>query len=266
MPDRDPPDGSFRDWLYRQLDPEARRSGLSPTNLALAVFIVFASVVAIVATEPSIHNRNARLFWMAEWVFGAVFVVEYLARLWVAPERPEAGGPWRARLRFVTSFSGIIDLLTIIATLTPGAPAGPLLRAFRLLRVLRLAKLGRMSSAWRHIGEAITSRRAELFLSLFAGIGLMVFSATLLYLAEGDAQPDKFGSIPRALWWAVATLTTIGYGDIYPVTPIGKLLASVTAVTSIGLIALPTGILAAAFSDAMTRHRERVAAGEEDQG
>jgi voltage-gated potassium channel len=121
-----------------------------------------------------------------------------------------------------------------------------------------------MSSAWRHIGEAISSRRSELFLSLFAGIGLMVFSATLLYLAEGDAQPDKFGSIPRALWWAVATLTTIGYGDIYPVTPIGKLLASVTAVTSIGLIALPTGILAAAFSDAMARHRDRLAAGEED--
>lgn len=255
---------SLRARLYRQLDPAARRQGLSPTNLALAAIIVVASVVAIVATEPSLHDRNARLFWMAEWVFGGVFLVEYLARLWVAPERPDVAGPWRARLRFMLSFGGIIDLLTIIATLTPGAPAGPLLRAFRLLRVLRLAKLGRMSSAWRHIGDAITSRRAELLLSLFAGVGLMVFSATLLYLAEGDAQPDKFGSIPRALWWAVATLTTIGYGDIYPVTPLGKLLASVTAITSIGLIALPTGILAAAFSDAMARHRERVAAGEVD--
>ena len=262
MPDSRPT--TLRARLYRQLDPEARKRGLSPTNIALAVFIVFASVVAIVATEPTIHNRNGRLFFLAEFVFGGVFVVEYLARLWVAPERPGPESGWRKRLRFMFSFSGLIDLLTIIATLTPGAPAGPLLRAFRLLRVLRLAKLGRMSSAWRYIGEAISSRRAELFLSLFAGIGLMVFSATLLYLAEGDAQPDKFGSIPRALWWAVATLTTIGYGDIYPVTPIGKLLASVTAVTSIGLIALPTGILAAAFSDAMARHRERVAAGEED--
>lgn len=263
MPDSAPPRG-LRALLYRQLDPEARTRGLSPTNLALAVFIVFASLVAIVATEPTIQGRYARLFFLAEFVFGGIFVVEYLARLWVAPERPDAKGPWAARLRFMLSFSGLIDLLTIIATLTPGAPAGPLLRAFRLLRVLRLAKLGRMSSAWRHIGEAVASRRAELFLSLFAGVGLMVFSATLLYLAEGDAQPDKFGSIPRALWWAVATLTTIGYGDIYPITPLGKLLASVTAVTSIGLIALPTGILAAAFSDAMTRHRERVAAGEED--
>lgn len=262
MPDGQP--NSLRARLYRQLDPEARKRGLSVTNVALAVFIVFASVVAILATEPTIYNQNARLFIMAEWVFGGVFIVEYLARLWVAPERPDAPTPWRARLRFMLSFSGLIDLLTIIATLTPGAPAGPLLRAFRLLRVLRLAKLGRMSSAWKYIGEAISSRRPELFLSLFFGVGLMVVSATLLYLVEGDAQPDKFGSIPRALWWAVATLTTIGYGDIYPVTPLGKLLASVTAVTSIGLIALPTGILAAAFSDAMARHRERVAAGEED--
>ncbi|MDO9336139.1 MAG: ion transporter [Caulobacter sp.] len=264
MPDSLPAATPLRGRLYRQLDPEARSSGLSLTNLALAVFIIFASVVAIVATEPTIYSQAARLFVMAEWLFGGIFVVEYLARLWVAPERPDSPGPWRARLKFMTSFSGLIDLLTIVATLTPGAPAGPLLRAFRLLRVLRLAKLGRMSSAWRHIGEAISSRRAELFLSLFAGVGLMVFSATLLYLAEGDAQPDKFGSIPRALWWAVATLTTIGYGDIYPITPLGKMLAAVTAVTSIGLIALPTGILAAAFSDAMVRHRERVAAGEAD--
>jgi voltage-gated potassium channel len=263
MPDTATPKG-LRARLYRQLDPEARRRGLSPTNIALAVFIVFASLVAIVATEPTIHNRNARLFVIAEWVFGGVFVVEYLARLWVAPERPGPEGGWRKRLRFMLSFSGLIDLLTIIATLTPGAPAGPLLRAFRLLRVLRLAKLGRMSSAWRYIGEAISSRRAELFLSLFFGVGLMVVSATLLYLVEGDAQPDKFGSIPRSLWWAVATLTTIGYGDIFPITPLGKLLASVTAVTSIGLIALPTGILAAAFSDAMARHRELVAKEEEE--
>jgi voltage-gated potassium channel len=83
----------------------------------------------------------------------------------------------------------------------------------------------------------------------------MLFGATALYWAEGDIQPDRFGSIPRALWWAVATMTTIGYGDVYPITPLGKVLASVTAILSIGLIAMPTGILAAAFSDGMDRHR-----------
>ncbi|NBB16868.1 ion transporter [Caulobacter sp. SLTY] len=254
---------SLRARIYRALDPEARKRGLSITNIALAVLIVVASLVAITATEPTIYAPYARAFITAEWVFGGIFLVEYLARLWVAAERPGAGGPWKARLGFMFSFSGIVDLISVIATLTPGTPAGPLLRAFRLMRVLRLAKLGRLSSAWRHMAEAVSSRRSELILSLGVGVGLMVLSATLLYLVEGDAQPDKFGSIPRALWWAVATLTTIGYGDIFPITPVGKLLASVTAITSIGLIALPTGILAAAFSDAMARHRE--AAPSEDE-
>lgn len=121
--------------------------------------------------------------------------------------------------------------------------------------MLRLARLGRLSNAWRLIGESVSSRRPELVLTLLAGLVVMLVSATLLYLVEGDVQPDKFGSIPRALWWAVATMTTIGYGDIYPVTPVGKLLAAIAAVTSIGLIALPTGILASAFSEALARHR-----------
>ena len=99
------------------------------------------------------------------------------------------------------------------------------------------------------------SRRDELILSLVAGLSLIVVAATALYLAEGGVQPEKFGSIPRALWWSVATMTTIGYGDVYPITPLGKVLASVTAILSIGLIAMPTGILAAAFSDGMDRHR-----------
>ena len=132
-----------------------------------------------------------------------------------------------------------------------------LLRMARLGRILRLAKLGRMSRALEHLSEAVSSRREELLLSLMAGFFLMVVAATALYLAEGAIQPDKFGSILRALWWSVATMTTIGYGDVYPVTPLGKVLAAITAIFSIGFIALPTGILASAFSDAVQRHKSR---------
>jgi voltage-gated potassium channel len=106
------------------------------------------------------------------------------------------------------------------------------------------------------VSEAIHSRRYELLLTLVAALFVMLISATLLYLVEGPLQPDKFGSIPRALWWSVVTLTTIGYGDVYPESPLGRVLAACTAVTGVGLIAAPAGILAGAFNDAIQRRRE----------
>ena len=129
------------------------------------------------------------------------------------------------------------------------------LRIFRLMRILRLIKLGRMSLAMNYLIEAITARRVELLLSFFVGLFFLILSASALYVVEGEVQPDKFGSIPRTLWWAAVTLTTIGYGDVYPVTPLGKVFAGLVAFAGIGLIALPTGILAAAFSEAVQAER-----------
>jgi len=165
------------------------------------------------------------------------------------------GPPWRARLGCAVAPAGIIDLASIAAGFAPTVYGGGFRRLFRLVRILRLAKLGRMTSAWQHLAEAVRSRKDELLLSLVAGLALMLVSATVLYMVEGTVQPDKFGSIPRALWWSVATLTTIGYGDVFPITPVGKVFASITALTSIGLVAMPTGILAAAFSEALQEHR-----------
>jgi hypothetical protein len=118
---------------------------------------------------------------------------------------------------------------------------------------LSLAKLGRMSTALRNLSLAITSRRYEFFVTMGLALCLLLFGATALYWIEGPLQPDKFGSIPRALWWSVITLTTIGYGDVYPRIPAGKFVAGLFAIAGVGVIALPTGILAAAFSDAVQR-------------
>jgi voltage-gated potassium channel len=247
----------LRARLYRELDPKARpRQGLSRLNLILIVLILAAVTLAILETEPTLIDDYGRLFAQLELVFGVVFVTEYLARLWVSVDDPEFGPGWRGRLRFMISPSAIVDLLAAASSFTPTGHGLLVLRAWRLMRILRLAKLGRMSRAWSHITLAVHSRRAELLLSLYAGLVVMVVSSTLLYFIEGSIQPDKFGSIPRALWWSVATLTTIGYGDVFPITPLGRMLAAVTALTSIGVIAMPTGILAAAFSDAIQRHRE----------
>lgn len=244
-----------RRWLHLQLDPRAwPGKGLSPVNTLLVFIILAGTAVVIAETEPLLATRYGALFATVEVLLGAVFTTEYALRVWAAAE---CGAPaWRSRLRFVMSASGLIDLLVIVATLAPflGSEAVAF-RLLRLLRLLQVAKLGRMSVAMRHLVDAVHSRRHELGLTVILAVCVMIFGATALFWLEGEAQPDKFGSIPRALWWAVITLTTIGYGDVFPITPLGKIVASAVAFAGIGLIAMPTGILAAALSDAVQKNR-----------
>lgn len=250
---------SLRRRLFEELEPTARqRPGLSPINRFLVAAILLAASLAVLETEPVLTQGRESTFRTAEIAFALLFAAEYLARLWTSVEAPHFAGKAFPRLRYALTRTALIDLAAIIPTLLSLAGGSALLlRFFRVFRLLRLAKLGRMSSAWRLVSEAMYSRRFELGLTGALAALAMLVSATLLYLAEGEVQPDKFGSIPRALWWAVMTLTTVGYGDVYPVTVAGKLFTSLTALSGIALIALPTGILAAAFSDAVQRHRGR---------
>lgn len=247
----------MRRALFAQLDPPSWPShGLSPLNAAICVLILIGTVLAIIETEPVIMAGNDALFRWLELGFGVLFLAEYIARFWVIAEEVPEGEAWRHRLRFVLSPWSLIDLAVVVISFAPFIFAnGQMLRLLRLFRILRLAKLGRMSSAMQHLLQAIASRRLELGLTAAIAMGLLVFGATALYWIEGDIQPDKFGSIPRALWWAIITLTTIGYGDVYPVTVLGRIVAAFVAICGIGLIAMPTGILASAFSDAMEKNR-----------
>lgn len=247
-----------RHWAYRNLHTAAwRKTGLSPVNRIIALLIIAAVGVAILETEPEIFTGNEHIFRRLEMGFAVVFLIEYIARLWVAAENPELGGGWKARLRYALSPPALIDLLALLTLfLTLFGSEGAFLRLFRLVRIFLLAKLGRYSTALKAIGYALNSRRYELIASLTIACMLLLVSSSLLFVVEGPVQPDKFGSIPRAMWWSIATLTTVGYGDAFPITPFGKLLAGFTAITGIGLIAMPTGILAAAFSDAIQRQRD----------
>lgn len=244
--------------LHRQLDPAAWFApGLSPVNRIFTAVTLLAIALGISATEPTLVDGRQALFAAAERLFGLVFLGEYIARLWVAPEACPGRGAAAARVRFAVSPAGLIDLAVVAATLLAFVPIdASALRLLRLARILRFAKLGHTSRAFRHLVIAVRSRSAELWLTVGLAMTLLISAATALYLVEGTAQPEKFGSIPRAMWWAVVTLTTIGYGDVYPVTPLGKIIASVVAFGGIALIALPTGILAAAFSEEMRRERD----------
>lgn len=247
---------TLRERVHVQLDPRAwPGEGLSPTNTILVVAILLATISAIIGTEPTLIRRFSGTFNVLELGLALVFAVEYVARLWSVVERKTPGiSPAVERLRFVCRPSALLDLFIIVITLMPFLAINVMaLRLVRLLRIVRLAKLGHMSSALQLLYGVVASRKYELMVTLGLASTLLIFGASALYWIEGDLQPDKFGSIPRALWWAVITLTTIGYGDVYPITPAGKFVAGLVAISGIGLIAMPTGILASAFSEAMRR-------------
>ncbi|WP_292257933.1 ion transporter [Marinospirillum sp.] len=239
-------------YLYRQLEPAAwMEKGLSPANKVIFFLILLASLTAILETEITIREANPSIFVWLEAAFVLVFSVEYLARLYAAGENPLYAG-FTGRVRYIFSFWALIDLLAILPFFIGLIVYNNafLLRLIKIARLLRLSRLGRFSQAWSALAEALSNRMYELILSgVFAGM-LLLFSAACLYAVEAEHQPETFGSVLRALWWSIATLTTVGYGDVTPVTALGKFFAGITAVAGIGIIAMPTGILAAAFSAA----------------
>lgn len=247
----------LRKQVYRQLEPGAwSKRGISPSNYLVIFAVLISVLLAILETEATVYEPLKNWFEVAEKILTVLFTAEYAARFWSAPERASTSSPARKRLDFTLSLAGIFDLAVVVAAWMPFFTANlALLRVVRLARIARLAKLGRFSRAANHLHYAVTTRAYELLLAVSLAVVLLIVGATALYWAEGDIQPDKFGSIPRALWWSVVTLTTVGYGDVSPITPLGKTIAGLVAVAGIGLVALPTGILAAGFSEAVQRDR-----------
>lgn len=244
---------------YNQLDFETEsRNGLSITSKLIIVMITASCLAIILESESAISNGNEQLFLYMEYFFISFFSVEYIVRLWACNNNPKFRGSIMGRIRYALTPSALFDLLAIVPVLflSVGSDAF-LLRFIRLLRLLRIAKLGRFSQASQYLFEAVKLRQYELYLSMvIAGI-LLIISSTLLYLFESHTQPDAFGSIPRAMWWSLVTLTTIGYGDVVPVTFAGRFFAGMTGVLGIGLIAMPTGILASAFSDVIQKQNQK---------
>lgn len=241
--------------LYRLL--ESAGPGNRPGQIieALLIVLITINVIAVVLESvPDIGARYATLFRWIEWVSVALFTIEYAARLWVAPEHP----PYRmlsataARGRHALDPYMVIDLLAILPFYLQ-VLIGIDLRVLRLFRIIRFFKLVRYSAGLRSLLRAIRLEWRALVASLVVILGLLLTAAALLHIVEGEVQPDAFGSIPASLWWAVVTLTTVGYGDVVPITALGRTIAGFVMLGGLAMFALPLGIVASAFAHEVHR-------------
>lgn len=251
---RDQP--SFRCRTYLVLEGGVTAG---PLSVAVRVFLV-ALIVANVSAYVLQSVSWVRAGYLADLtlfeIFSiAVFATEYLLRIWTAPEDPvnAAGGPILGRLRYALQPMMIVDLLafapSLLALIVPFVD----LRILLLARLLRLLKIARYSPALTTLADVLKQERRALFGTFLLLVCAMVFAASAMHAVEGSVQPHKFGTIPDSMWWAIATLTTVGYGDVVPVTALGRAIAAVTMMIGLGIFALPVGIVATGFVNMIHR-------------
>jgi voltage-gated potassium channel len=221
----------------------------------MVLLITFNVLAVILESVPSIHDRLRWEFRAFDIMSIAIFTIEYLVRLWASLEiaAVRQRGPLFGRLMFASRPSQIIDFLAFAPSYLAYTLPGADLRVLRIFRLLRFLKLVRYSPAMVTLGRALYEERRALIGALILMVGTAVFSGTIMHAIEAQAQPDKFGTIPDAMWWAIATLTTIGYGDVVPITPLGKIFGAITMICGLGLFALPIGIVATAFVNEIHR-------------
>jgi len=237
----------LRNKLYHALTISGEDSLTRILNRFLIVIVLSSMVLVIIETEPSLSVWQEH-FEIANMTFAGFFTVEYLLRLWVAGENERYRG-FTGRLRYMVSPLALIDLLAIIPFYLSFFSEAFILRIVRLFRIITVVKLGRYAPAFRNVTSAIMGRGFELAISFGIAIFAIVIASTVMYVLEGPLQPETFGSIPRAMWWGMATLTTIGYGDVYPITLYGKAFTTIYALVAAGLVGMVGGIMAGAFSE-----------------
>jgi voltage-gated potassium channel len=252
-----------RAYIHDWLEPD-NEGDFNALTLAIVSLVIVSLISLAIETEATRADTP-----MEAWVAPAVsiiniivvwvFALEFALRFWSEGENPAHRGVV-GRLKFLVSPLAITDLLAFLPELVtmlllPHA-AGPWLLILRALRLLRLFKLARYVPAFSIVGAAVRRAGAPLFASLCVAAAQVYVAALLLYFIEGDSKPAQFGSVTRAMWWAVVTLTTVGYGDVYPETPLGRVAAALVALAGIGIVAMPTGILASSFAEEFRERAE----------
>ncbi|MDX1639468.1 MAG: ion transporter [Balneolaceae bacterium] len=250
---------TFKDQIHEILERADEKGSVSfYVDIFIITLIILNVAAVILSTVGWIEQAYGIYLEYFELFSVAVFSIEYAGRVWSVTSDSRYAGIISGRFRYMISPLALIDLFAILPFYLPMFFAVDLrfIRALRLMRLLRLLKLGRYSESVRTLGRVIENKKEQLISTLIALLIMLTVASSLMYYAEHQAQPDQFSSIPAAMWWGIATLTTVGYGDIYPVTTLGKMLGTVVALLGIGIFALPAGIIASGFESEIKHSAE----------
>ncbi len=250
----------FQKRLYEILEPAVYGDKTSRNSDLFFTALVLINVVSVtLESVTTLYANYQNLFRYLEVVSVIIFTVEYFGRLWSAPSQdianPSFANNLKYRIRYVVSFNGLVDLISILPFYLQSIFPYLDLRILRTLRLLRILKLSYYNSAFKDLFEAIFEERKSFYAASYLFIVVLVVSSSLIYFAEHKIHPTGFKSIPGSMYWALITLTTVGYGDITPITPIGRFIAMLSAVFGVVVVALITGIVASSFNSQMERRK-----------
>jgi len=254
---------SIKKRIYEILEKAEEGDRASRTFDIFISIVIISNILAVIfGTVENIRKTIPIFLYQFEIISVMIFSIEYVLRIWTCTENPKYHHWFIGRIKYVFSFIALVDFFAILPFYLPFIKSLDLrfIRAFRLFRLFRIFKLGRYSKALSTVGDVLKERKEELSVTFTVVVILLILSSSVMFYVEHESQPDVFTSIPATFWWAVATLTTVGYGDIYPVTILGKILGGVIAILGIGMFALPTGILGAGFVERikMTKKEKEV--------
>lgn len=253
-------DSTLRQKVYNLLNPTPQSGALHEYVDLFIVFWVLVSVAAVILESvESVHYVLNVEFVLLDGIAVAIFTTEYILRLYTCTENPSYRHWVAGRLAYARSPSAVVDGLAVLPFfLEPLLHSLLDLRFLRIFRLLRLLKLTRYTTAGTTLIRVLSREWPVIAASTFIMMLLVILTASLGYLFEHEAQPEKFENIPQSIYWAVVTLASVGYGDISPVTPIGRIATVILALVGLGIFAVPAGILATAFNDELRRHRESI--------
>ncbi|MBI2730248.1 MAG: ion transporter [Sphingobacteriales bacterium] len=246
--------------IHVLLHPELGETKWDKIINGFIITLIILNVIAVIMeTVPSIHEAYAKPFHYFDLVSVIIFTIEYILRLWSSTHDPKYSHSIYGRIKYIFSTDALIDLIAILPFYVH-VMVGLDLRVLRILRLLRFLRLFRLTAYMRSakmVKNVFVSRANELKLSLVLISFLIIISSCLLYFAEHNAQPNVFSSIPATFWWAIVTITSIGYGDMVPITILGKLLTAVITLSGFAIFALPAGIITAGFLEEMRKIKDK---------